>query len=192
MLVLWPDSADVLRNLLRDHGLDPNRVESPESAWRVFRAFLAVEIDGLKPEPDGNADRFAVSWGRYSWNDELPTLAFKRYLTVCAAPPAWRHPEEWRLDLHMVFPDLPAFADVGQLNTQSSGVYHRRPGSAMDDVVREALWEVERYPALQAIWTTTPLRSSISFGYPRLRVGNVDAFDAQQRAAYLEWRARYG
>ncbi|MDG4788896.1 hypothetical protein O7626_23710 [Micromonospora sp. WMMD1102] len=167
-------------------------MESPESAWRVFWSFLAVEIDGLESAPGGNADGFAVSWGRYSWSDELPTLSFNRHLMVNGAGPDWYQPERWRLSLDMVFPDLPAFADVGELNTQSSGIYCERPDSAVDDVVREVLWEIEQYPALQALWTSTPLRSVIGFGPRHPRVGNVEAFDAQQQAAYLEWRARYG
>ncbi|MFG1920261.1 hypothetical protein [Micromonospora sp. NPDC048898] len=190
--MLWPDLADILRGLLRQHGLDPNRVENPESAWRVFSAFLAIEIDGLESEPASNADGFDVSWGRYSWSDELPTLSFNRHLMVDEARPDWYQPERWRLSLDMVFPDLPAFTDVGELDTQSSGIYYERPGSGMDDAVREALWEVERYPALQALWTSRPLWSVIGFGSRHPRVGDVGAFDAQQQVAYLEWRARYG
>ncbi|MCM0673619.1 hypothetical protein NCC78_02675, partial [Micromonospora phytophila] len=58
-------------------------MESPESAWRVFWVFLAVDVDGLESEPDG--DGFAVSWGRHSWSDGLPTLSFSRHLKVDAS-----------------------------------------------------------------------------------------------------------
>jgi len=51
-------------------------MESPESAWRVFCAFLAVEVDGLETAPDSDADGFIVQWGRYSWNGGLPSLQF--------------------------------------------------------------------------------------------------------------------
>ena len=105
--------------------------------------------------------------------------------------PDWYQPERWRLSLNM-FPDRPAFADVGELNTQGSGIYYERLGAATDDVVREVLWEVERYPALQAMWTSTPLWSAIGFGPQDPRVGNVAMFDARQQAAYLAWRARHG
>jgi hypothetical protein len=61
----------------------------------------------------------------------------------------------------MVFPDQPALADLGQLNTQDSGIYYERPGPAMDAALREVLWELEQYPTLQALWASTPLRSAV-------------------------------
>src|SRR5262245_4743900 len=36
----WQASADILCDMLRKQGLDPDRIESPESAWQVFCAFL--------------------------------------------------------------------------------------------------------------------------------------------------------
>lgn len=191
---MWPDAPGLLRDLLQQQGLDPNRVESSESAWRVFWAFLAVELDGLDSKP--NSDGFAVSWGRHSWSDGLPTLSLRRHLAVHVSA-AWivpdrYQPEPWRLSLDMVFPDQPAFADVGEMNTQDSGIYYRHLGCAVDDALREVLWEVEQYPPLCAMWTSTPLWSAVCFGPRHPRVGNVDAFDAQQQAAYLEWRARHG
>lgn len=161
----WRDSANVLRDMLRQQGLDPNRVESAESAWQVFRAFLALDIDGLETAPDADADGFTVSWGRYSWNDGLPSLSFSRHLAVDVSADwtetEWYQPEYWRVSLDMVFPDQPALADLDQLNTQDSGIYYERPGPAMDNALREALWEFEQSPTLQALWASTPLRSTI-------------------------------
>lgn len=165
--------------MLRRHGLDPSRVESPASAWRAFQAFLAVDIDGREP---GICDRFAVSWGRHAWSNGLPTLAFVRRLAV---DPAW----SWRLSLDMVFQDRPDFAEVAELNTQSSG-YYALP--LTDEAVHEALWEIERYPALLSMWTSSPLWSVVSLGAEHPPSRDPDTFDAKQLAAYLDYRARYG
>ncbi|GAB4052428.1 hypothetical protein [Catellatospora paridis] len=196
MLVLWPDAAEVLRDMLRDQGSDPHCVESPEAAWRVFWAFLAIDIDGLEPKQAGLEDGFEVSWGRPSWSDGLPSLSFCRHLSVDASAawpaPTGYAPERWKLSLDMVFRDQAAFADVGELNTQGSGVYHGRRGPAMADALREVLWEVEHLPTLQALWRSTPLWSTVSFGLRGLRSRPVENFDAKQMAAYDDWRARHG
>ncbi|WP_203736393.1 hypothetical protein [Catellatospora chokoriensis] len=196
MLVLWPDAAEVLRDMIRDQGSDPNRVESPELAWRVFWAFLAIDIDGLEPNQAGLEDGFEVSWGRPRWSDGLPNLSFCRHLTVDASAtwpaPTGYAPDHWKLSLDMVFRNRAAFADVGKLNTQGSGVYHGRTGPGMADALREVLWEVEHLPTLQALWRSTPLWSTVSFGLRDPRTRPVENFDARQKAAYDEWRARHG
>lgn len=166
--------------MLRRHGLDPSRVDSPAAAWPVFREFLAVDIDSL--DPGRNSDTFAVSWGRHDWSYGMPTLTFIRRLAVDTS-------SLWRLSLSMVFEDRPEFAKVDELDTQSSGYY---AGPMSDDVMREILWEVERYPALQALWTSAPLWSAVSFGAEHLHGRDPDTFDAQQLAAYLAYRARHG
>jgi hypothetical protein len=166
VLISWRDSAGVLRDMLQAQGLDPERVADPAAAWRVFCAFLTVDVDGLETEPDGEADGFSVSWGRYGWNDRLPSLSFGRHLAVDVSAtwtePGWCPPEHWHVNLDMVFPDHPALADLGELNTQDSGVYFERPGPTMDGTLREVLWEVEQYPTLQALWASTPLRSAVA------------------------------
>lgn len=151
--------------MLRGQGLDPNRVESPESAWRVFCEFLAVDIDGLETGPDSDADGFVVSWGRDSRNDGLPSLSFSRQLAVGVravwTETEWYQPEYWRVSLDMFFPDHPALADLDQLNTSDGGVYFERPGPEMDNAIREALWEFGQSPTLQALWAGMPQRSSV-------------------------------
>jgi len=151
--------------MLRERGLDPDLVESPESAWRVFCAFLAVEVDGLDTEPDSDVDGFIVQWGRYDWNDGLPSLSFGRQFAVDVhavwTETEWYQPEYWQVRLDMVFPHRPALADLGELNTQDSGFCFERPGLGMDEALREVLWEVERLPTLQALWASTPLRSVV-------------------------------
>src|SRR5262249_44421140 len=65
----WRESPDLLAALLREHGQDPDRVESVDSAWRAFRDFLSRPLEGLDFGPDSDSDGFIVQWGRYSWHD---------------------------------------------------------------------------------------------------------------------------
>jgi hypothetical protein len=161
----WRNSADVLREIIRQQGADPDRVESPESTWRAFCGFLLVAFDGLDTESDSDADGFIVQWGRNSWNDGLPSLSFTRRFAVDVraewVEADWYQPEYWQVDLVMVFPDHPTLADLGELNTQDSGFYFERPGPEFDNALREALWEFGQYPTLQALWASTPLRSTV-------------------------------
>ncbi len=159
MLISWRDTADVLRDLLRRDGLDPDKVPSPTAAWQVFCAFLAVDVAEVQADPDSDADSFIVQWGRYGWHDGLPSLSFSRQLTFDVAG----EPEFWQVTLDMVFADDPALADLDQLNTQDSGFYSERPGPALDAALSEVLWEAEQYPALQALWRSAPLRSTVTF-----------------------------
>ena len=151
--------------MLRQHGLDPDRVESPGAAWQVFRAFLSLDVEGLETAPNSDADGFAVSWGRYGWNDDLPSLSFERHLAVDVSADwtetEWYQPEYWRVSLDMVFADSPNLTDIDELNTHDSGIYYERPGPAMDEALREAVWEVQQQPTLQALWAGVPLRSTI-------------------------------
>jgi len=153
--------------MIRKQGSDPDRIESPESAWRVFCAFLAVDVDGLETTPDSDADGFIVQWGRYRYssNEGMPTLSFTRQFAVDVhatwTETGWYQPEYWQVSLDMVFPDQPALADLDRLNTSDSGFYFERPGPGMDHALCEALWEVEQYPTLRALWASTPLRSAV-------------------------------
>ncbi|GAA1658115.1 hypothetical protein ACFQY4_17340 [Catellatospora bangladeshensis] len=61
----------------------------------------------------------------------------------------------------MVFADQPALADIDKMNTQDSGICYERLGPALDEALREALWEVEQQPTLQVLWAGTPLRSAV-------------------------------
>ena len=166
MGVAWRDSPEELIGLLRRHGLSPDRVDDVEAAWKAFREFLAQPVDGLEPGPDSDADGFIVQWGRYSWNDHLPSLSFTRQFAVDVRD-FWTEtdcyqPEYWQVSLDLIFPDAPALADLARLNVQDTGFDFSPPGPARDHAISEAEWELQHYPALQALWTSTPLRSAVT------------------------------
>jgi hypothetical protein len=163
--IAWRNSHEVLADLLRQHGQDPTRVGSADVAWQAFREFLALPVDGLEPDREDERDAFGVQWGRYSWNDGLPSLSFTRLYAVDVhatwTEPDWYQPEYWRVDLVLIFADAPALADLDQLNVQNSGFDSSPPGPEQDNAFREVEWEIQHYPTLQALWASTPLRSNV-------------------------------
>lgn len=166
MGVGWRDSPEALARLLREHGQDPDRVNSVEADWQAFRSFLATPIDGLEAGPGIDADGFIVQWGRYSWNDRRPSLTFTRQMAVNVratwTESDWYQPEYWQMNLELVFDDVPALADVDQLEVQDIGFDFSPPGPEQDHAFREVEWVIQQYPSLHALWASTPLRSSLN------------------------------
>lgn len=155
-----------LLRLLGQHGLNPDRVDNVETAWTVFGEFLAQPIDGLAAGERDNADGFIVQWGRYSWHDRLPGLSFTRQFAVDVrdggAESDGSRPDYWQVSLDLVFPDAPAFADLDQLHVRNMGFDFGRPGPERSHAIGEAKRKLYDYPALQALWTTIPLRSAVT------------------------------
>jgi hypothetical protein len=168
MGVGWQDSGEVLARLLREHGQEPSRVTSVEAAWQAFLSFLNAPIDGLETGRDNDADGFIVQWGCYGWNDGHPSLAFTRQMAVDVratwTEPDWYQPELWRLNLELVFDDLPALADVDQLRNGDTGFDFSPPGPEQDHAGRKVRRVVRQNPAVQALWASTPVRSSLTLG----------------------------
>lgn len=162
----WRDSNEVLARLLRELGQDPHRVTSVEAAWRAFQSFLSHAVDGLEAGPDSDADGFIVQWGRYGWEHRRPSLTFTRQFAVDVratwTEPDWYQPDYWQVNLELVFDDVPALADVGELEVADSGFDFRPPGPEQDQAFRDVEWEIQQYPALRALWAATPAASSIT------------------------------
>jgi hypothetical protein len=113
-----------------------------------------------------DADGFIVQWGRYSWHDRLPSLSFTRQFAVDVratwTEPDWYQPEYWQVSLDLVFPESPALGDLDQLNVQDTGFDFSPLGPERDHAISEAEWEIQHYETLQALWTSTPLRSTVA------------------------------
>jgi hypothetical protein len=164
--IAWRDAPRELAGLLRRRGLEPDRVDNVRAAWEAFCDFLALSVDGLEQEPDSDADGFIVEWGRYSWHDKLPSLTFTRQFAVDVraswTETEWYQPEYWQVGLDLVFADAPALADLDRLNVQDTGFDFSPPGPERDQAIAEAEWELRHYPTLQALWSSTPLRSIVT------------------------------
>jgi hypothetical protein len=167
MEVGWRGSRDTLARLLRERGQDPDRVTDVATAWQAFRSFLDYRIDGLEPNQASDPDGFIVQWGCYSWNDKLPSLAFTRLFAVDVratwTEPDWYQPEQWEVNLELVFGEAPALADIGRLRPANTGFDFSSPGPERDNAIREVEQKLARYPALQSLWTGRPSRSRLTF-----------------------------
>ncbi|WP_433789163.1 hypothetical protein [Actinoplanes sp. CA-252034] len=165
MGLLWRDAARVLADLLRRYGVDPERVHDVAAAWHAFTDFLALPVDGLEPA-ENDVDGFMVQWGRYSWNDRLPSVAFTRELIIDArgsrVGEAPYQPEIWQVSLDMVFPDTPELAELGRPGAADTGLDFSRPGPERDRAVHAMEQRLRQHPALQAAWASSPAHSSLT------------------------------
>ena len=156
----------MLARLLRELGQDPACVTNVEAAWRAFQSFLAHPVDGLEAGPDSDADGFIVQWGRYGQKGRRPSLTFTRQFAVDVratwADPDWYQPDHWQVNLELAFDEAPALADLGELAAADSGFDFRPTGPEQDEAFRDVEWEIHQYPALRALWASTPAVSSIT------------------------------
>jgi hypothetical protein len=84
--VSWRDAAPHLRRLVIAEGADPGRIEDVDLAWRAFRAFLTVPVDGLFDwdSDDVEADTLVIEFGAAAWPDDLPALLLARRFAIPA------------------------------------------------------------------------------------------------------------
>lgn len=155
----------MLNGLLRRYGVDPDHVHDVAAAWQAFTEFLVLPVDGLEPV-ENDADGFMVQWGRYSWNDRLPSIAFTRQFAVdvrdvWAGPKDWYQPEIWQVNLDMVFLDTPELADFDRLAPADTGLNFSAPGPERDRAIRAVEQRLAQHPALQAAWASSPARSCV-------------------------------
>lgn len=161
----WRDSAQILTDLLRRRGVDPDHVHDVAVAWKAFTEFLALPVDGLEPV-ENDADGFMAQWGRYSWNDRLPSVAFTRQFAVGVrdvwAGKDWYQPEIWQVTLEMVFSDTAELAGIGRSAPADTGLEFSAPGPERDRAVRAVEDRLTRHPALRAAWASSPARSCVT------------------------------
>ncbi|MEU6204464.1 hypothetical protein ABZ814_12860 [Micromonospora musae] len=166
MLIPWQASIDVFRQVLGRHGVEPAAVTNVEAAWCAFAEFLQLEIGGIESTPESEADGFIVQWGRQSWSDNRPILAFTRQLAVVdvgdRADPHWQ-PELWQLDFEMTFDDGPRLIDLDSLDVQDTGFRFAPIGPLRAAALADARAEAQRHAPVRAAWITTPASSSLSF-----------------------------
>ncbi|MEV6367009.1 hypothetical protein AB0L86_08970 [Micromonospora musae] len=165
MRIRWQASIDVFTQMLGRRGVEPAAVTDVEAAWDAFAEFLQLEIDGIDPTPDSDADGFIVQWGRRSWSDNRPILAFARQLAVAdvgdRADPYWQ-PELWQLDFEMTFDDEPRLTGLDSLDVQNTGFRFAPIGPLRAAALADARAEAQRHAPVRAAWITTPASSVLS------------------------------
>jgi hypothetical protein len=166
MPISWQASAEVFAEILRRHGVEPDAVSDVDAAWGAFDEFLQIDLDGIVEEPDSDADGFIIQWGRYSWNGGRLSLAFTRQLAVTdgeGQKDPDSQPALWQVDLEMCFDDEPDLIGLDTLNSSDTGFSFDPIGPQRTAELAEMRTDMERHPQLQAIWSATPVSSSLSF-----------------------------
>ena len=133
-------------------------------AWGAFQEFVQVELDGIEPtENDG--DGFIVQWGRWSWNENRPALAFTRLIAVSdevARDDEFWQPHRWAVELQLLFAEDPAWAEVGELPWNDMGFDFDPPGPARSATLAQIAEFIETLPQVHAMWQATPVSSRIN------------------------------
>ncbi|WP_433116893.1 hypothetical protein [Micromonospora sp. CA-246542] len=162
----WRTSPDVFAQILRRHGFEPESVTDVEAAWCAFVEFMQVEIDGVDPTPDSDADGFIVQWGRYSWNEGRPSLTFTRQLAIADIgdrdDPHWQ-PELWQIDLEMVFDDEADLIGLDQIDAHDTGFRFPPVGPLRAAALTDARAQAHRYAPVRSAWIAVPASSGLSF-----------------------------
>jgi hypothetical protein len=161
--VPWQSSAEVFGRLLRQHGVDPDAVADVHAAWAAFEEFLQTPLDGVVAGEDSDADGFIAQWGRWSWNENRPSLSFTRQLAIPdAEDPDWQ-PSLWQVELEMTFPDGPSLAGLDELNESSTGFSFEPIGTARSaEIASTRDHYLALYPQLRALFNTVPDKSTLS------------------------------
>jgi hypothetical protein len=163
MRIPWQTSAEVFGQILRRHGLEPDAIADVPLAWTAFEEFLQVELDGIVPGDDSDADGFIVQWGRWPWNGERPSLSFTRQLAIPDPDDPESQPSYWHVDLQMFFRDEPGLVGLDELNESSTGFSFDPVGPARTaELAATRAHYLGLYPQLHAIWRATPISSELT------------------------------
>lgn len=135
------------------------------TAWTAFQEFVQVELDGIEAaENDG--DGFIVQWGRWSWNESRPALAFTRQIAVSdegTRDDEFWQPNLWAFELQLLFAENPAWADVGELAWNDSMGFDFDPvGPERAAMLAQIAEFIETLPQVSAMWQATPVSSQLS------------------------------
>ncbi|MCX5255663.1 hypothetical protein OOK27_16205 [Streptomyces canus] len=165
MPIPWRSSAEAFARILQQRGIAPDGVRDVGAAWDAFGEFCQVEVDGIgRAENDG--DGFIAEWGKWDWNDGLPSLSFGRLLAVTGADgredPEWQ-PEYWKVELQLIFPEDPAWADLDSLGRQNTGYNFDVIGVSRAAALVKLRRFIESCPQPAAMCRATPTRSELTF-----------------------------
>ena len=164
MPTTWRNSVELFAQVLERHGVDPAAVSSVEAAWAAFQEFVQLPLGGVEPaEEDG--DGFVVQWGKWSWNDGQPALAFTRQLAVgeeADRDDEFWQPRIWAVELQLTFGEDPAWADLDEMAWSNSMGFDFDPiGSERAAALAQITAFLETLPQIRSLWTATPVASRL-------------------------------
>ncbi|MEV6366354.1 hypothetical protein AB0L86_05610 [Micromonospora musae] len=166
MHIHWRTSVDVIAQILRRHGVEQDSVTDVEAAWGAFAEFLQLDIDGLDPTPDSDADGFIIQWGRRSWSDNRLILTFTRQLAIADIgdhDERYWQPGLWQLDLELAFDDEADLIGLDRLDVQDTGFRFPPVGPLRAAALTDTWAETRRHAPVRAAWIATPASSTLSF-----------------------------
>jgi len=159
----WRDSAQEFARILDRRGPDQDAVHDVDRAWQAFCEFMQLDVDGIDPEPDSDADGFIVQWGRYSWNDGRISLSFMRQLASVEDVDLYDEvgPVLWQVSLTMLFDDSPQLQGVDGVPTGDTGFSFEPIGPQRVAALAEARVFIQSQEPLQELWQAIPARSTV-------------------------------
>lgn len=163
MAIPWRNSAAEFARILRAHGTDLDAVTDVDAAWAAFEEFLQVEIAGIDSD-ENDGDGFNVEWGRWTWTDRRPALAFRRLLGVLDTEDRQDpqdQPEYWTVELELSFAEDPAWADLNLPEYVGAGLKHYRLGAERRAAMVEEREYLGTFPQLAALWRAEPIHSRV-------------------------------
>ncbi|MGC4769125.1 hypothetical protein ACLQ25_09090 [Micromonospora sp. DT44] len=177
MQIPWRTTPDVFAQILRRYRVEQDSVTDVQAAWGPFAEFMQVEIDGIDPTADSDADGFIVQWGRHSWNDGRLSLTFTRQLAIADIgdhDDPYRQPELWQLDLEMVFDDEADLIDLDQLDVtplhavaaqraDPTGFKFPPVGPLRAEALADTRAQAHRHAPIRSAWSALPTSSGLSF-----------------------------
>ncbi|SBT40724.1 ligand-gated ion channel [Micromonospora auratinigra] len=137
-----------------------------EAAWGAFAEFLQLDIAGIDPTPDSDADGFIIQWGRRSWSDNRLILTFTRQLAIADVgdhdDPGWQ-PELWQLALEMAFVHEADLVGLDSLDVHDTGIKFAPTGPLRAAALAHTRMTARRYAPVRAAWLAAPASSGLSF-----------------------------
>jgi hypothetical protein len=142
--------------------VDPDAAEVG-AAWAAFEEFLRIEVDGTVSAEDEDGDGFIVQWGRWSWNDNRPSLSFTRRLGIPDADDPDGLPSYWQVDPAMTFEDGPDLAGIDELNESDTDFSFTPIGpERAAELIELRTHYLGLYPQREEIWNSRPLNTELT------------------------------
>jgi hypothetical protein len=154
-LVDWQAGPNLLASILRRHGQALDAMTDTITVWTAFAEFAQTKLAGIDARPDSDADGFILQWGRWSWNNNRPSMSFIRQVAVpCEGDQSGDCVELWQIELVLFYEDS---VMLSSHSDQTMGFYFPKH----DEEWKAVLIRAGDFPPLLAVATMAPVGSSM-------------------------------